>query len=144
MTRMKRIFATALSLLLVLCLLTGGVSAARFDWEDGVLPSGWYHSTYITARDILAPVNPNASQESKNLLAYLSAVSDSSQLISGQFDISNSEEAYDAMKAEFGVEPGVYSARYVVDEGEGALGKKGKDPSVWDDSVLAFQNVDCP
>lgn len=68
----------------------------------------------VVADHLLEPVNPNASQEAKNLLAYLSSLTDSDQFIVGQFDISTSDLTWDNITQQFGVSPGLYSNRYVL------------------------------
>lgn len=142
---MKRCVQTAFLLLVTLCVLLTALpaSAELYNWKDGSIPATWNRiqsEAEIDATDLLTPVNPNASREAKNLLAYLSILSDSGQIVSGQFDITNTEKAYNSLKEEFGVEPGLYSARYIVDEGWSLLGKPALAPSQWEDSALAFEN----
>lgn len=108
-----------------LCLLVGGlaVSAERWNYEDGVVPENWTHITSrseVTATNILGPVNPNASQEAKNLYAYLCKLSDSDSFLTGQFDIANTNRSYEIVTEDFGFEPALYSARYVVNAGSGS------------------------
>ena len=74
---MKRCVQTAFLLLVTLCVLLTALpaSAELYNWKDGSIPATWNRlqsETEIDATDLLTPVNPNASREAKNLLAYLS------------------------------------------------------------------------
>lgn len=72
------------------------------------------HSADIRAAHLTQLVNPNASQESINLLAYLYSLSDSRQMVIGQFDISTCDLEWNNIREQFGQEPGLYSNRYVL------------------------------
>ena len=125
---MKRIFTSFTVVLLLLCMLAGTlpltVSAVLTEEQN----------EGITATHLLQPVNPNASQEAKNLLAYLSSLTDTDQFIVGQFDISTSDNAWNNITAQFGVSPGLYSNRYVLNHKYG----QAADPEL----VIGFDNVD--
>ena len=115
----KRSIQTAGLLLVMMSLLLGAwaVSADTYVWEDGKLPEGWERITeaeQITATDILVPVNPHASQEAKNLYAYLCSVRESDAFITGMFDMNVNDSMYLQAKQEFGLEPGLYSTHYAV------------------------------
>ena len=84
------------------------------------------HSADIRATHLTQPVNPNASQESINLLAYLYSLSDSRQMVIGQFDISTCDLEWNNIREQFGQEPGLYSNRYVLQN----------------DASMQFTNVD--
>lgn len=103
--------------LLLMALLLGGyrVGAAAAD-----------HSADIRATHLTQPVNPHASQESINLLAYLYSLSDSRQMVIGQFDISTCDLEWNNIREQFGQEPGLYSNRYVLQN----------------DASMQFTNVD--
>ena len=110
-----------LSLLLSACLLCAGmaVSADRYDFTNGI-PEDWTHFGSddvkdVTATSVLDPVNPNASQQARNLYAYLSTLSDTQTMLSGQFDIKTNDYAYQTTVEEFGLHPALYSTRYTVD-----------------------------
>lgn len=122
---MKRITTVFASTLLVLSLLLGTlsltVSATLSDEEIAG----------CVADHLLEPVNPNASRESKNLLAYLSSLTDSDRFIVGQFDISTSDGTWNNITNQFGVSPGLYSNRYIFTSSFG--GEAGK---------IGFTNVD--
>ena len=110
---------------LCLCLLTGGfaVLAERWAFEDGKLPDGWSQvldESEVTATNILDPVNPNASQEAKNLYAYLCTLANADEFLTGQFDIANANRSYETVTRDFGFEPALYSARYVTNVGQGS------------------------
>lgn len=116
---------------LCLCLLAGGfaVAAEKYSFVDGKVPDNWTQITDesdVTATDILTPVNPNASQEAKNLYAYLCTLANSDAFLTGQFDIGNSNKSYETVTKDFGFEPALYSARYVVNTG----GDKAKNYSI--------------
>lgn len=143
---MKQILKTMAALSLVLCLLISAwtVSAAKYDFTDGVVPDGWAmqdDKDALTATDILQPVNPNATQEARNLYAYLCALTDSQQLLVGQFDIKGNDEFYKFVATDLGFKPALYSTRY----------KQGTDPKPeWDpqnpnqlvNKPITFSNVD--
>lgn len=121
---MKKQIAIILSLTLALSMLLSllPVSAVSYDWSSGNLPENWReeYDVYsnedtITATDVLAPVNPNASQEAKNLLAYMCTLTDSQNFLIGQFDIAGDDVTYQTIKKEFGLEPAMYSCHYKVD-----------------------------
>ena len=90
----------------------------------------------ITATDINAPINPNASRESKNLLAYLQTLSNTNRFVTGTFDYNNDSSVYDGIKDQFGTEVGLFSCRYFVagDDGTQSGGKFY--------NFLDFYNVD--
>ena len=100
----KRLLVFALTLLL----LVGVCPFALLPLAAEDAPEG------ITATDLLAPVNPHASQEAKSLLAYLQTLSDTDFFVTGTFDANNNESVYNGVTEEFGIEPGLYSARYYV------------------------------
>ena len=79
----------------------------------------------ITATDINTPINPNASRESKNLLAYLQTLSNTNRFVTGTFDYNNDSSVYDGIKDQFGTEVGLFSCRYFVagDDGTQSGGK---------------------
>ena len=145
---MKTIFKVTLSLALAMCLLLGAVPAvgALWDFSNGI-PEGWEQQDTmdeIRATDLLNPVNPNASQEARNLLAYLQLVGDSQQCIGGQFDISSDFLAYNEVIAEYGYEPTLYSARYMVDVTDPTweLDANGKETAVISNTCMDFTDVD--
>ncbi len=115
---MKQLLKTFFTLALTLCLVGGVcVNATQYSWQEGQIPEGWSHITeesQIAATDILTPVNPNASQEAKNLYAYLCNLADSDQFLAGQFDMTTSNAVYDQLKEETGMSPAFYSNRYEV------------------------------
>lgn len=128
---MKQLVKSFAVFALCLCLLAGGlaVSAEKWNFEDGKLPDNWTQildESEVTATDILSPVNPNASQEAKNLYAYLCTLSNSDAFLTGQFDIGNSNRSYETVTKDFGFEPALYSARYVTNVG----GDKAKNYSI--------------
>ncbi len=118
---MKTISKTALSLALTLLMVLSAFTASAlplWDFSGGTTPDGWTRETTLDefeASEVLEPVNPNATQEAKNLLAYLQIVSDSAQFVGGQFDMMTNEGTKYKLFDEFGVYPGLYSARYRVD-----------------------------
>ena len=116
---MRRIVRSAwLFLVLGSLLLTSlNVLAERYVWTDGQIPENWEWITeteQITATEILSPVNPYASQEAKNLYAYLCTVRESDSFITGLFDMNANNGMYEQVKREFGLEPGLYSTHYAV------------------------------
>lgn len=119
---MKTILKHGLLWAVILTLLLSAVpAAALYDWKDGELPEEWTHildESEVSATDILAPVNPNASREAKNLYAYLSSLTDSQTFLTGQFDIQNTDSIWQRTVKEYGIEPALYSCRYVVDVSE--------------------------
>ena len=142
---MKNAVKSVLVLLLSLCLLLAAlpVVAARYAWVDGQVPEGWTRitdPTEITATDILAPINPNASQEAKNLYAYLCTLTDSEQFISGQFDIQNTDSIWERNKEQLGFEPGLYSNRYIVDTTMPTF--DAENPTVITNTALEFSQVE--
>lgn len=146
---MKNILKVTLSLSVALCLLLGCIPSvgALWDFSNGI-PEGWERQDTleeVSADDILQAVNPNASQEAKSLLAYLQIVGDSQQVISGQFDIDNTDGAYQGVINEYGYEPVIYSARYKVDsvtEPTWELDADGKETTTITSSVMEFTNVE--
>ncbi len=108
---MKRTSKALLTVTLVLSLLLGCLT---------VLPASalsYEVNEELTATNILKPVNPNASQEAQNLLAYLSQLTNTNQFVVGQFDISTDEQILKMLKEQYGdTMPALYSNRYVVDE----------------------------
>ena len=122
---MKQFMKSFAVFALCFCLLTGGfaVLAERWTFEDGKLPDGWSQvldESEVTATNILEPVNPNASQEARNLYAYLCTLANADEFLTGQFDIGNSNRSYETVTRDFGFEPALYSARYVTNIGEGS------------------------
>ncbi len=120
---MKKIMITVLSLALTLSMLLTllPVSAVSYDWSAGTVPENWLeeYSVYsnketITATNILDPVNPNASQEARNLYAYMCTLTDSQNFLIGQFDIQGDDVTYQSIKNDFGLEPAMYSCHYTV------------------------------
>lgn len=99
--RMKRLGMTLTALLLALFTLLGTLPPVQAAVTE----------TYV-ARELLAPVNPNASQEAKNLLAYLSMLKDTNTFVSGAFEMYTNTDLHDQVKEQFGVELGLYSCRY--------------------------------
>ena len=69
----------------------------------------------MTATGILAPINPYASREAKNLYAFLASLTDSQTFLTGQFDIQNTDDIWRRTVEQLGVEPALYSCRYTVD-----------------------------
>ena len=116
---MKAIFRRSLLWGLLLALLLSALpAAALYDWQDGTIPAEWTHITdesEVTATDILAPINPYASREAKNLYAYLASLTDSQTFLTGQFDIQNTDDIWRRTVEQLGVEPALYSCRYTVD-----------------------------
>ena len=90
----------------------------------------------ITATDMNNPINPNASRESKNLLAYLQTLSNTNRFVTGTFDYNNDSSVYNGIKEQFGTEVGLFSCRYYVaaDDGTQSGGKFY--------NFLDFYNVD--
>lgn len=122
---MKQFLKSFAVFALCLCLLTGGfaVLAERWAFEDGKLPDDWSQvldESEVTATNILDPVNPNASQEAKNLYAYLCTLANADEFLTGQFDIANANHSYETVTRDFGFEPALYSARYVTNVGQGS------------------------
>ena len=118
----------AIAVLLALCLLLGAlpltVSATLTEEQsDGCV-----------ADHLLQTVNPNASRESKNLLAYLSSLTDTDRFIVGQFDISTSDGTWNNITNQFGVSPGLYSNRYVFNHKYGETAESGLQ--------IGFSNVE--
>lgn len=103
---MKQIGNVCCSLLLVLALLLGVLPVTASSQSD--------HSADIVATNLMAPVNPNASQEAKNMLAFLYSLSEKQQLVVGQFDISTCDLEWNNIYRQFGQQPGLYSNRYVL------------------------------
>ena len=100
---MRRIVQSAwLFLVLGSLLLTSlNVLAERYVWTDGQIPENWEWITeteQITATEILSPVNPYASQEAKNLYAYLCTVRESDSFITGLFDMNANNGMYEQVK----------------------------------------------
>ena len=105
---MKQILKVALTLTAVLTLLlsalsTMSVSAALTEEQDQV------RADYLTET-----VNPNATQEAKSLLAYLSSLSDTKQFVTGVFDMAMDSNVYNEVKDQFGAEAALYSEKYLV------------------------------
>ena len=145
---MKNIVKVILTLALALSLLLDAVPTvgALWDFTNGI-PEDWEQQDTLEefrADHLLNPVNPNASQESRNLLAYLQLVGDSQQVIGGQFDISTDDLAYNEVIKEYGYEPTLYSARYVVDVTEPVweLDANGKETAVIANTCMDFTDVD--
>ena len=115
---MKRTVTVATVWALVLMLLLQLTPLAEtYIWTDGEVPEEWSRivlAEEVTADNILSPVNPHASQEAKNLYAYLCTLVDSQQILSGTFDITTSDTVYQEIKNEFGSETALYSNRYEV------------------------------
>lgn len=117
---MKQSCKVALLLALVLCMLFTviPVSAAKYDWADGVLPENWEEENLNTveeiddvrATEILQPVNPNASKEARNLYAYLCTLTDSPYFVTGAFEYyPGSSNQFESMTTENGgVAPAMY------------------------------------
>ena len=114
--------------LALLLLLAGAVPVSALfapgwdNWSDGVEET-WKTAyaageTAIRAQNILGPINPHASREAKNLYAYLAVMSDSERFLTGTFDISTSDNVYNQVVREYGLEPALYSNRYIVDTTE--------------------------
>ena len=122
---MKTILRRSLLWSVLLALLLSALpAAALYDWQDGTLPEGWTHITdesEVTATDILAPVNPHASREAKNLYAYLASLTDSQTFLTGQFDVQNTDDIWRRTVEQLGVEPALYSCRYMVDTSKPAF-----------------------
>ncbi len=145
---MKHVFKVAISLALTLCMLLGAfsASAALWDFSNGI-PDGWERQDMldeVKADHINAPVNPNASQEAKNLLAYLQIVGDSNQFVGGQFDINDDDTMMDQIIADYGYTPALYSARYTVDVSDPKWAMDGdKETTVLADNnkAMDFTNV---
>ena len=98
---------TLLSLLLTLCLLCSAVTvlpvcALEVDTDGDTL----------TATNILEPINPNASQESKNLLAFLASLKDTNTFVSGAFETEPDLDLYKMVEDQFGVQLGMTSCRF--------------------------------
>ena len=134
---MKRLYQTMLGLLLTACLLV------TFWAETPVMAADGEEPEDISAV-MLDPVNPRASREAKNLLAYLQTLNDSDCFVTGTFDMATNSQVYDAIREQFGVEPGLYSARYTVNTGEKLLTAHANAVSAeeLDEDVLAFTNVE--
>lgn len=90
----------------------------------------------LTATDINTPVNPNASQEAKNLLAYLQTLSSTNRFVTGTFDYGNNSFVYDSIKDQFDTEVGLYSCRYYVSGADGTY----SNGQIY--NFLDFYNVD--
>ena len=150
---MKQLWRTAAALSLALILLLSAVPVSALfapgwdTWSESV-EAAW-SETYqggeaaIRAQNILGPVNPNASQEAKNLYAYLAVVSDSEQFLTGTFDISTSNRVYNQVVQEYGLEPALYSNRYIVDTSEPAFAvdENGSTVIAADNPCTDFINV---
>lgn len=125
---MKRLTTVFFAALLALCLLLGAlpltVSATLTEEQ----------SAGCVADHLLQPVNPTASRESKNLLAYLSSLTDTDRFIVGQFDISTSDDTWNNITNQFGVSPGLYSNRYVFNHKYGETAESGLQ--------IGFSNVE--
>lgn len=138
---MKRSAITAAVLALVaILLLQLTPMAATYSWQEGVVPEDWSRIVLpeeVTAEHILAPVNPHASQEAKNLYAYLCTLVDSQQLLSGTFDITTSDKVYQEIKNEFGSETALYSNRYEVNVDAPVFDAEGQLTS----QTFTFTNV---
>ncbi len=120
---MKQFLSTALALVLLLSLLVGSlsVSAERYEFKENVPADDWVRPAgsieELTATDMLAPSNPNANQESKNLLAYLNYVGNSSeQIICGAFDIALKDQIWDQLKGQYGLSPALHSVYYRIND----------------------------
>lgn len=117
---MKQSCKVALLLAMVLCTLLTviPVSAVKYDWVDGVIPETWEEDNQNTveeidevrAKDILQPINPNASKEARNLYAYLCNLTDSPYFLSGAFEYyAGSSNHFESMTAENGgIAPAMY------------------------------------
>ncbi len=123
---MKRTISTIITLMLAVCLLLGSLPvSAAYQWEEGKLPEGWTRPAYEleeqTATNILAPNNPNASQEAKNLLAYMQYVGNSTeQIITGNFDYQGDDLTWDQVEGQYGVNPALYSTFYQINGSTGS------------------------
>lgn len=123
---MKRTISTIITLMLAVCLLLGSLPvSAAYQWEEGKLPEGWTRPAYEleeqTATNILAPNNPNASQEAKNLLAYMQYVGNSTeQIITGNFDYQGDDLIWDQVEGQYGVNPALYSTFYQINGSTGS------------------------
>ncbi len=137
-------------LTLALLLSSGSVLAVGYDWAAGV-PSDWYEDyaknsdeSTITATHVLTPVNPNASQEAKNLFSYMSSLTDTQQAIIGQFDMATDGSSFKAITEEWGLSPALYSARYKVDVSEPKWQMDGDRETAVpaeDNTSMSFTNV---
>lgn len=101
MPLMKQMMTTFAALLLAVLMVFGTLPVAA-EGEAGT----------VKAENLLAPVNPNASQEAKSLLAYLSSLKDTNTFISGAFEMSTDTDLCDQVAEQFGVKLGLYSCRY--------------------------------
>ena len=146
---MKRVWNTFLALALAVC-LTGSVfsGAALYTFEDGKLPESWEEEQIqsaedVTATELLAPLNPKASAEARNLQGYLSSLTDSPQFLTGQFDINTSGDVYKQLQQEFGLEPALYSVRYTVDASDPvfAVDEQGQETCQVINSSLSFDTA---
>ena len=134
---MNRIGYRALLFLAAICLLATCAWSAPAVGADSTAPE-----EDITAVQLSA-VNPHASREAKNLLAYLQTLNDTNSFITGTFDMATDSGVYNRIREQFGAEPGLYSARYVVDTGKKLLTVNSTATAAdqLDDDVLAFTNV---
>ncbi len=126
---MKKSLSVFLSLLLIL----GMLASLAVPTTAAVVPTGnpddEIVESNITANKVLEPINPHASQEAKNLYAYLQVVGESQSFINGQFDINATELTNNSIMEEFGIQPALYSTRYRV---KAINAGDGKGVPVWD------------
>ena len=148
---MKQTLRALLIWTLALLLLAGAVPVSALfapgwdNWSDGVEET-WKTAyaageTAIRAQNILGPINPHASREAKNLYAYLAVMSDSERFLTGTFDISTSDNVYNQVVREYGLEPALYSNRYIVDTTEPEMEENEDGTYTIVNSSLNFTNV---
>ena len=111
---MKHSVLSFMSFALVLLLLLSSFAVFPATAEDAEYTEEFLGNNDVPAATHLDPVNPNASREAKNLLAYLQTLGDTNRMVVGTFDISNTNKVYNDVKEQFDVECALYSARYAV------------------------------
>ncbi len=107
---MKKTFKALFATLLALTILVGGIVSTQ--------AISFAVDPYLTATGMLEPVNPDATQEARNLLAYLSSLTQTNQFVVGQFDISTDEQVLKLLEKQYGTAamPALYSCRYILNE----------------------------